>query len=112
MRRYSWEIEMDWDLFSKECNGRTWGDEHCMICPNLYACHTHPDDRSDDETDYGYNILAFSEPTETFDSNLSYEQFEVTRHNRHMIGYGFNRKNERYFYDYSGWEHIIPDTFE
>lgn len=112
MRDY--DIEMNWDLFDKECVNRKWGDERCMTCPNLYGCHEHPDDRLDTETSHFYTIYPFSQRESTIDENIEYTPFEINRHNRHLIGYGANykTKDERYYDSCAEWEQIIPDTFE
>lgn len=109
------DMDPDWDLFEPDCKYREWNDPKCLNCINLYSCHTppkHPDDRYDDETEFIYNILEFSEPVETIKDNISYTPLEILRANRRMIGYGYWSKDKKRFYDYGRDNLIIPDTFE
>ena len=109
-----YDVEPNWDLFEDDCVNRKWGNPSCMKCSNLYFCHEHPDDRLDKETGHWYNIYPFSQRESTIKEGVEYVPFEITRHNRHLIGYGENykTKNKKYYDSCAEWEQIIPDTFE
>ena len=106
------EKEVNWDLFTDDCITKQWGDEPCMSCENLWFCHENPDYGYDFDVRHCYSIYPFKYPQETIKEGVDYVPFEVTRHNRHLIGYGVKNKDSRYYEDSPTFEQIIPDTFK